>query len=175
VIRLEPLAPGHAPALQVLLEDPAIAETTPFPHPYPSDGAERYVGESMALRDAGTKYVFAVCEPDDRAVGMALLKDVDTAKGQGELGYWIGRPYWGAGRATTAAALALAFAFETLDLRTVHAVCLETNPASLRVLWKLGFTESGRMVQYLPKRAEPRPSIEFTLDREAWQAHFDGT
>ena len=172
MIRLEPLAPGHAAALQVLLEDPAIAETTPFPHPYPPDGAERYVAESIGLRDAGTKYVFAVCEPDGQPVGMALLKDVDAAKRQGELGYWIGRPYWAAGRAASAA---LAFAFETLDLRTVLAVCLEANTASLRVLRKLGFSESGRLLQYLPKWPEPRPSIEFTLDREAWQLHLDGT
>lgn len=71
--------------------------------------------------------------------------------------------------------LALAFAFEALNLRTVRAVCLEANATSIRVLRRLGFTESRRFLQYLSKWPEPRPSIEFTLDREAWQPHLDGT
>jgi len=173
MIRLEPLAPVHAPALQLLLEDPAIAATTPFPHPYPPDGAERYVAESISLRVAGTKYVFAVCEPDGAPIGMSLVKDVDATTGEGELGYWIGRPYWGLGYATRAAAATLGFAFGTLDMRRVHAVCLVANPASLRVLGKLGFVEARRFLQALPKWPDPRPSIEFTLDREEWIAGQD--
>ena len=170
VIRLEPLAPVHAPALQLLLEDPAIAATTPFPHPYPADGAERYVAESMSLRAQGTKYVFAVCEPDGTPVGMSLIKDVNATSREAELGYWIGRPYWGLGRATQAAAATLTFAFEELDLLGVHAVCLETNTASLRVLSKLGFVETRRFLQALPKWPEPRPSIEVVLERQRWTA-----
>jgi RimJ/RimL family protein N-acetyltransferase len=170
MIRLEPLAPVHAPALQLLLEDPAVAATTPFPHPYPPDGAERYVAESISLRVAGTKYVFAVCEPDGAPIGMSLIKDVDATTGEGELGYWIGRPYWGLGHATRAAAATLGFAFGTLDLRRAHAVCLEANAASLRVLDKLGFVEARRFLQALPKWPDPRPSIGSVLSREEWSA-----
>lgn len=170
MIRLEPLAPSHADALQQLLEDPAIAETTPFPHPYPPDGARAYVAESMALRDAGTKYVFAVCDPDGGPIGMALLKDVDLQRGEGELGYWIGRPHWGRGYATTAAAATLSYAFGALGLREVQAVCLEANPSSIQVLRKLGFVEVGRSVWELSKWPAPRPCITFRLSGEAWRS-----
>jgi RimJ/RimL family protein N-acetyltransferase len=169
MIRLEPLAPGHAAALQELMEDAAIAETTPFPHPYPPDGARAYVEESMALRSAGTKYVFTVCDSGEQPIGMVLLRDVDLEKRVGELGYWIGRPYWGRGHATAAAVALLPFAFETLGLRELRAVCLESNAPSLQVLSKLGFVEVGRSQWSLSKWPEPRPTIVFGLLVESWR------
>jgi RimJ/RimL family protein N-acetyltransferase len=175
MIRLEPISHDHAESLQTLLEDPAIAATTPFPSPYPPDGARAYIIESLALRSAGTKYVFAVSDDSGRAVGMSLLKDVDAAAGEGELGYWIGRPFWGRGLATEAAEATLRFGFETLELCAVRAVCLEENPASLRVLAKLGFLETGRFAQSLPKWPEPRMSVSFRLDRSAWRSQTDRT
>jgi len=169
MIRLEPLAPIHAAPLQPLLEDPAIAATTPFPHPYPPDGAEQYVQESIALREAGTKYVFAVCDSEGRPIGMALLKDVDREKGIAELGYWIGRPYWGRGHATAAAAAILTYGFETLGLATIAAVTLEANPASVQVLSKLGFVEVSRSTWSLPKWTEPKPCVTLQISAEAWR------
>ncbi len=174
MIHLEPIAPGHAASLQPLLEDPAISETTPFPYPYPADGARHYIEEAIALRSAGTKYVFAVCEEDGTAIGMSLLKDVDHAAAAGELGYWIGRPYWGGGRATSAAAGTLAFGFDSLGLQSIRAVCLESNTASLRVLAKLGFVETCRFQETLPKWPEPRWNRALMLGRDRWPGTSSG-
>ena len=168
--RLTPLAPLHAAALQPLLEDPAIAATTPFPHPYPPDGAKAYIQESIALREAGTKFVFAVCTAQGLPIGMALLKDVDREKGDAELGYWIGRPHWGRGHATKAAAATLEYAFDTLGLRTVSAVTLESNPASVQVLAKLRFVEVARSTWALPKWPEPKPCITLHLSAYRWRS-----
>jgi RimJ/RimL family protein N-acetyltransferase len=167
---LAPLAPEHAAALQPLLEDAAIAATTPFPHPYPPNGAEAYVAEAMALRTAGTKYVFAVLAPDGAPVGMSLLKDVDQGHRTGELGYWIGRPWWGRGLATAAAGATLGFGFSALGLERIQAVCLAENPASLRVLAKLGFEEVERFEERLQKWPAPRTSVRLTLARQVWAA-----
>lgn len=168
MIALAPIAPTHAARLQPLLEDPAVAATTPFPHPYPPGGALAYIQEAMALVQAGARHVFAVCGPDGQPIGVTLLKDVDWAIGEAELGYWIGRPYWGSGRATAAAAATVTFAFGTLGLRALRAVCLEDNPASLRVLAKLGFVETGRTLWELPKWPEPRVSLVLRLARADW-------
>jgi len=168
MILLISIAPTHAAALQPLLEDPAIAETTPFPTPYPPDGAGAWIADAVALREQDSKYAFAVCDVGGGPIGVALLKEVDHVSAEAELGYWIGRPYWGGGRATAAAAATLNFAFDILGLRAVRAVCLEANPASLRVLAKLGFVETGRFAQALPKWPEPRPSISWRLTREDW-------
>ncbi len=169
MIRLEPIAPAHAPALQPLLEDPAISETTPFPFPYPPEGARDWITEALALQALGTRYAFAVCDPDGKPVGVSLLKDVNPATREAELGYWIGRPYCGSGRATAAAAATLHFGFETLALLATMAVSLEANPASLRVLLKLGFMETGRLSWDLPKWPVPRPSIAYRLTVESWR------
>lgn len=168
MITLEPIAPAHAAALQPLLEDPAIAATTPFPHPYPVGGALAYINEAVSLVAAGSRHVFAVCDPDGRPIGVTLLKDVDRTTEEAELGYWIGRPYWGGGQATAAAEATLAFGFDT-GLKALNAVCLEDNPASLRVLAKLGFVETGRLLWDLPKWPEPRSCLVLRLSREDWR------
>lgn len=169
MVRLQPLAPHHAAALQPLLEDPAIAETTPFPHPYPAGGAEAYVKESMALWEAGTKYVFAICDGHDQAIGMSLLKDVDREHRRGELGYWVGKPYWGKGHATQAARDTVTYGFDVLGLDTIQAVTIDSNLASLGVLKRLGFVETGRSTWSLPKWSEPRPTVALMLSASAWR------
>jgi RimJ/RimL family protein N-acetyltransferase len=64
--------------------------------------------------------------------------------GRREVGYWLGRPYWGKGIATRALAI-------FLDLVTDRPLCAEVsidNPASLRVLQKNGFTIIERRDDY---------------------------
>lgn len=61
-----------------------------------------------------------------------------------EVTYWIGRAFWGAGVATSALRLLL----DDVPQRPLYARCAETNPASLRVLQKCGFTIVGEDVGY---------------------------
>jgi len=139
-VRLAPLAPRHAPAIQRLAADPLIAATTLLPDPYPADGAERFVAASAAAWAEGTAYTFAVLAGTE-VVGACGLKDVSD--GQAELGYWIGVPYWGRGYATEASRLAAAFGFEALGLRRITAHTLARNPSSARVLEKASFRRVG--------------------------------
>src|SRR5438045_2169442 len=125
MIKLEPVSLAHAPALQILFEDPAVVEHLTFPSPYPPGEMAKYVADAIRERECGTKYVFAIIEPDGRPSGIALLKGVDALAGVGELGYALGRPYWHGGRATAAASAVLDFGFETLGLETILAVCGE--------------------------------------------------
>ena len=75
-------------------------------------------------------------------VGTISLKNV-VAKHLAELGYWIGQPYWGHGHATEAARAVLRHAFQELALERVWAQCLTRNPASGRVLQKIGMCHEG--------------------------------
>jgi RimJ/RimL family protein N-acetyltransferase len=61
----------------------------------------------------------------------------------GELGYWIGVPYWNSGYCTEAARALRDFAFDSLDLHRVEATHLVRNPASGRVMRKLGMQLEG--------------------------------
>lgn len=59
--------------------------------------------------------------------------------GRREVGYWIGREYWGKGVATKALELFL----EAETDRPIYAGVSKNNTASIRVLEKCGFTDAG--------------------------------
>ncbi len=170
-LTLEPTGRKHAPVIQRLAAHPEIAATTLVPHPYPADGAARFV-EDVVLpgRAAGTQYAFVIEEEGD-VVGHISLLHVDRERGEAEVGYWVGRPFWGRGYATAALRLALAFAFEDLGLGTVYAHVLAHNPGSARVLEKGGFRRVA-----LPPGAVPCGCADrgetwgYVLTRAAWEA-----
>ena len=70
---------------------------------------------------------------------------------QGELGYWIGVPYWGKGYCTEAGEALLEYGFTELDLNRIHASYFSRNPASGRVMEKLGMTYEGTRKQHILK------------------------
>jgi len=75
-----------------------------------------------------------------RLVGTCGFARVDLDHARAELGYTIGRRYWGRGYATEAAAEVMRYGFEALDLHRVEAQCAVGNAASERVLVKLGMS-----------------------------------
>jgi ribosomal-protein-alanine N-acetyltransferase len=85
---------------------------------------------------AGQAYRFAVFL-EERMVGVA---DIDGIDGRwGSLGYWFERAVWGRGYAFEAALAVTRFAAEIVDLHRLRAGHAYDNPASGRVLTKLGF------------------------------------
>jgi RimJ/RimL family protein N-acetyltransferase len=62
---------------------------------------------------------------------------------RGELGYWVGLPFWNCGYATEAAAALMEFGFDELDLNRIQARHMMRNPASGRVMQKLGMRPEG--------------------------------
>ena len=174
-VRLEPLAPRHAPAYQALASDARIAATTLVPHPYPPGAAAHHVAMAARARERGEAYEFAVVAdagPRGGAavVGSCVLKYVDRDEGQAEVGYWVGVPYWGRGYARAAVRRAVRFAFNDLGLGRVMAEVLESNPASARVLEAVGFEAVGRFetpdgrhrgaTSVLYELARPAPPVE---------------
>lgn len=141
---LRPFTLEDAEVVRRLAGDREIASTTlTIPHPYEEGMAERWIaghGEGFAK---GEQAVFAIQRRSDGAlvgaVGLAMTVEHRSA----ELGYWIGQPYWGAGLATEAAARVIAFGFGDLALNRIYARHLTRNPASRRVLEKLGMAYEG--------------------------------
>ncbi len=166
-VRLAPIGIEHAAAVQRLAEDPVIAATTNLPEPYPPDGALHWIRYLLPKRRAGVEYAFAVLDARGEVVGVNGLVEV-TSSGVAELGYWIGRPYWGRGYATAANRLLLDYAFGTLGLRRIIARPLLRNRPSCRVLEKLGFrfveAQSNPFVKFDP---EDRLAV-YEMTAEAW-------
>jgi ribosomal-protein-alanine N-acetyltransferase len=166
-IRIELLTLEDAEAIQTLADDWAIAATTRIPHPYPDHAALEYIRVHLEKRASGTEYVFAVKQRRE-VVGVCGLHKIEGGHAR-ELGYWIGRPYWGHGFASRAARLALAFAFDNLKLESVGACALETNQASRRVLEKSGLQFTGLCPHNDPLLKRPEePVAVYQITRPDW-------
>ena len=71
-----------------------------------------------------------------------------------ELGYWIDKNRWGQGFCTEAAAEALRFGFEELSLHKIFAHYMTINPASGRVMDKIGMKQEGVLPGHVRKWGE---------------------
>lgn len=86
-----------------------------------------------------------------------------------ELGYIINKNYWNQGLATEASQKILALCFEKLGLEEVHGYCALNNPASARVLSKLGMTEIERLPNDKILNGQSITSQHFVVTKTAWQ------
>ena len=88
---------------------------------------------------------YAVClKEDNKAIGAISLKlnghtDMTDRDDECELGYWLGKPFWGQGLMPEAAKEILRHAFEDLNMCTVWCGYYEGNEKSRRVQEKCGF------------------------------------
>lgn len=129
--------------------DPDVARmTTQMPHPYSLEDAIAFLKRADA-RNPEREALFAIEHPQDGLIGM--LGFYPSAGRQSEIGYWLGRPYWGQGFGTEAATAALRWAADDWRRRLVIAGHFADNPASGQVLCKAGFLYTGVV--------EPRHSV----------------
>ena len=84
-------------------------------------------------------------------IGVMGLHKIDYAHEKAEIGYWIGKPYWGKGYASAALKLFLTFVYKRFRLNRLEAGVFLKNPASARVLEKNGFRYEGIRRQSLKK------------------------
>jgi RimJ/RimL family protein N-acetyltransferase len=143
---------ADADRVQELAGDRAVADTMlKIPHPYEDGMADTWIANHRNWFDERQQAVFAVTrKPDDTLIGAVGLR-LELDEGRAELGYWIGKPYWNQGYGTEAARAALQFGFEQLGLNRVFAHHFVRNPASGRVMQKLGMIYEGRLRQHVKK------------------------
>ncbi|MCJ2015062.1 GNAT family N-acetyltransferase [Methylobacterium sp. J-076] len=164
-----------ADSLQSLAGDEAVAETTArIPHPLDRAAVDAFVVASRAANLAGTGLTLALCERSrpGRAIGMIeIARGADSAVAQ--LGYWLGRPYWGAGLMTEAADALVHAWFAWTPATRLDASARVANPASRRVLEKAGFVRTGRGPAGVPARGGAGEADRFRLERGRWLARAD--
>ncbi len=139
-------------AVQRLAGDRAIAATTlRIPHPYEYGDAMRWIGEHKERFEKGQEVVFAIVKQASAelvgAAGLTINREFNSA----ELGYWIGKDYWGQGYCTEAARAVVRYGFEQLGLNRIHAHHLASNPASGRVMAKVGMVREGLLRRHVKK------------------------
>src|SRR5687768_11207668 len=146
---LRPFTLADAPEVERYVSERDIAAMTlSIPHPYPKGGAEEWIGTHAAKYAAGQLASFAITERESGALAGAIGLHLERAHGRAELGYWIGKPFWGRGYATEAGQAMLRFGFEALGLNKIHAAVFIKNPASDRVIRKIGMKWEGRLREH---------------------------
>ena len=157
---LRPPAIADAARVSLLAGDYAVASMTgTIPYPY----SERMAAEWLADALKGEEGVVFMIERDDAVIGCTGYRafDVDHA----ELGYWIGKPYWGRGYATEAVTALIAHAFDADGFEYLKAGHFTDNPGSERILKKLGFVASGKETRDCTARGETTGCLTYRLDR----------
>src|SRR5262249_53345409 len=96
------------------------------------------------------------------------LRDIDTEHCQAEMGFWVGVEFWGKAYATEASAATLRFGFEQLNLNRIHAHHMVRNPASGRVLEKIGMKREGLLRQRVRKWGVFEDVVSLAILQEDW-------
>ncbi len=166
---LRPFLLSDAPDVQRLAGNWAIADTTlNVPHPYEDGMAEAWISTHQAKFEAGELVVFAITLKADSELVGAIGFQVDRSFDRAELGYWIGEPFWGLGYCTEAATSIVEYGFAKLELFRLHAGHLERNPASGRVLQKIGMLKEGIARQHIKKWGKFEDLVLYGLLRSEW-------
>lgn len=147
--------PSDIPALVPLIGAREVAATTlRIPHPYTEAMARDFI--ALAQEDLSTgkclRLGIFLRHSDSLCGGVGLMIDPDHR--HAELGYWIGVPYWKNGYATEAAKTAVNYGFATLGLHRIYASHFANNPASARVLRKIGMRHEGSVRGHILKWGE---------------------
>lgn len=128
------------------------------PHPYGATDAAFFLDHVVPY-----EWVWAITlDGDDTLIGVVGLTPEDDPA-SAELGYWLGREHWGRGIIPRAARAVVAYGFGTLGLSTITSGYFEGNPASGRVLTKLGFVETGRRMGDCLATGDTVPTVRMAL------------
>ena len=100
------------------------------------------------------------------AVGLTLT----PAHASAELGYWIASAAWGQGYATEAAAALCDYAFRVLGVHRIQARHFLHNPASWRVMQKLGMQREGVLRGAVRKEGRFEDLVLYAVLAEDWRA-----
>ena len=141
---LRPLVEADAESLALHANDHGVWRNLRdrFPHPYTVADAQAYIAHAAA-RPVQTSFGIVV---DGEAIGnIGLMLGEDIARRSAEVGYWIGRAFWGRGIAVDALRATTQYAFDSLALARVFAVPFATTSRSVRVLEKAGYVKEGVM------------------------------
>lgn len=163
-LTLRPFRLGDASRFVALAGDLAVARmTSDIPHPLHIWQCRRW------LRQARGEVRFAI-EHEEQLIGGVGYFCHRTRVG--ELGFWLGRDFWGRGFATEASRAVVIYAFTAGNLEALTSANFTDNQASARVLTKLGFTANGWMRTQSVARGQEVDGTTWRLEREAAQVIY---
>jgi len=150
---VRPLVPDDAASLHENINDYDIYKyTLTIPHPYKLSDAEWFINHAKEKLEQKKSYDLGIeLKETGKIIGGMAICHIDEKHDAAEVGYWLGKKYWGQSITSESLELLMDFAFNELKLHRLYANTFIENIASQRVLEKAGFKCEGRRKEAIKK------------------------
>lgn len=139
---------SDADIVQRLAGTKEVAAGTLLPHPYGLEAAAQWIAQQQEHFATDNALTFAIVLAEEGqligSIGMEIAHEHQLAR----LTYWLGVANWNQGYCTEAVEAVLDYGFTHLSLHRIYAPHFHNNPASGRVLRKVGMTHEGRLREH---------------------------
>ncbi|SDN67019.1 GNAT family N-acetyltransferase [Bacillus sp. OK048] len=146
-LTLQPFKKEDASRIKDLANNKELASILGLPHPYELEYAEDWIAVQPEQIEKGVEYPLTIVSNELNEIIGTITIRIDNSNNKGELGYWIGKDYWGNGFATEAVHKIIEFGFTQLNLNKIWASAISRNKASKIVLEKAGLQKEGTLRQ----------------------------
>ena len=175
-MRVRLLAEADLPALFEVNADEAVTSLLPYATWTSPADADAWFKRMRDLQATGLALQFVVADKaSDKAIGTCLLFRLEEVSHRAELGYVLGRAHWGRGLMQEALSALLDRAFGPMALRRLEAEVDTRNPASARLLQRLGFSREGLLRQRWVTKGVAKDVEIYGLLRDEWPVSPDST
>jgi RimJ/RimL family protein N-acetyltransferase len=173
-LTLRPFVADDAFDIERLAGMREIADTTlTIPHPYPHGAAAEWILTHQPAWENGSAATFAVVENETaRLVGVSSLM-ITRLHHRAELGYWIALDRWNKGYATESNQRLIDYGFDVLGLHRIEARHFLRNPASGKVMVKLGMQPEGVERDWAVKDDRFESLAVYSILEHEWRAAKD--
>ena len=135
-----------------------------FPYPYTPDEATRWIALASSKNPTTD---FAIIVDGEAAGGIGFAPQGDVARRSVDIGYWLGEAHWGKGIMADAVRAVSNYVFTNFDVCRVQTIVFESNPASIRVLEKAGYSYEGRQRKAVTKNGITMDALMYALVRDS--------
>lgn len=166
-LSLRPWRLSDAQALAGILNDPAVQANLRdgLPYPYTEADGREFIAAMLAA-DPDKTFAFAIVQGETLVGGIGVFRQENVHYRTAEMGYYLGRAFWGQGIAPWAVQEAARRVFAATDLLRIFAQPFASNLASCRVLEKAGFQLEGVLRQHVEKNGQVLDAKLYALLRE---------
>lgn len=175
-LTLRPFELGDAADVERLAGMKEIADTTlTIPHPYPPGAAAEWIEKHRSAWEKSTEITFAITETSSGDLVGVISLVISSEHRRAELGYWIAVGNWGRGYATEASEAVLDFGFDVLGLHRIDSRHFLRNPASGRVMQKLGMQYEGTQRDWAIRWDRFETLALYAILEPEWRSQRDGS
>ena len=161
---------GDLAALMEVNGDEEVTRYLPYPAWKSDEDAHAWFARMARIQEDGSALQLVVVEnASGKPVGTCLVFRYDRKHGRAELGYVLGRAYWGRGYMSEVLNALVDAAFGTLDIRRLEAEIDPANVSSRRVLQRLGFKREALLRERFVDKDGFSDSEIYGLLRREWR------